>query len=489
MTAGGALRLIVVAIALALARMTPAAAQPAPCAACSRGDALIQRFSLEPLRAIAEPLAAAPLADPVTPAQYAHLVELRRHTPVLVRLGAIDDANLAAIAASLCRAETGACVDATARTLSCLAERCAVALPPADPRRVDVAQLPADCHQYNTHTRSSPLGLGIDWGNGLQRSRYPSDGGAWSLGIEGRMRFGHTLGAVARVDRIGGRDETTDADHDGHDDISTGTITRISALAGPTFVLDNTRFEDTTRFLRLDLLGGYVSTSSQANERGPAAGVDLAYQISAVRFGVRVVQGFGEAREASMLLVHLGVVAGSVPRYDDDTDCGATVATRRSPLALGLDLPLGGYGISSELGYLAPSLGIETAWHVTRALDALARADLLLYPGGDRERVLHHAVLAGLRIDHGHQRSSPTGFFTTVMGGYSHSAGFTPTTVGSGPIVDLSFAWGAQASEGAAYVRLHARAGVGPDNLDYRAVFLSGGFEVRLDPRSWNDRD
>ena len=338
--------------------------------------------------------------------------------------------------------------------------------------------------------RSPSLGLGIDWGTGWHRSRYPTDGRAWSFGIEARMRFGRRLGSVVRFDRIAGRDEANDADGNGNDDLSSGSITRLSALAGPSIVFDNTRFASTTHFLRLDLLAGYLSTRSQAEESGPAGGFDLAYQLSIVRLGVRVVQGFGDARDATTVLAHLGFLAGSSPAYRDETDCGAEVASRSSRLALGFDIPITGYGISTQLGYLATGLGVEALWHLTPALDVMTRADLLLYPGYERDRVIHQALLAGMRIDHGPRRgrSSSTGFFTTALGGYSHGATLTPTRVGSGPIVDVSLGWGVQGKEGAAYVRLHARSGVGPDNYGYRAVFLSGGFELRFDPRRWRDR-
>jgi hypothetical protein len=163
---------------------------------------------------------------------------------------------------------------------------------------------------------------------------------------------------------------------------------------------------------------------------------------------------------------------------------------RSTRLALGFDFPLGGYGISSQLGYLAPGLGIEAKWYLSRSFDAVTRADLLVFPGDDRDRVVHQAVLAGLRIDHGKdtERSSRTGVFSTVLAGYSHAAGLTPTTVGSGPVADLSVAWGGQGRDGAAWLRLHARFGIAPDNLDYRVLLLSAGFEFRFDSRWWRDR-
>jgi hypothetical protein len=481
-----------IAAVISLATVATAIAQPGPCAACSQGDALIDRFSLEPIRALAGALAAVPLGDPLTPEQYARLVELRKRTPALIRLGALDDGQLETVAASLCHAASGACVDATTRTLRCLAERCTVDLPRPDPRHIDLAELPAGCHPSTSHKHAPLFGLGFDGGTGWQRSRYPSDSGAWSLGIEGRMRFGRHLGAIARVDRVSGRDEATDLDGNRRDDFATGAITRISALAGPTIVLDNTREGETNRFLRLDLLGGYLATRLPGHESGPAAGFDLAYQLWIVRFGVRLVQGFGDAQNATMLLAHLGLSPGSIPPLFDDAGCEVRGPERSSRLALGLEFPLGGFGFSSHLGYLAPGFGVEAVWHLSRRFDAMAHADLLVYSGGigkpEADRVLHQAVLAGIRIDHKRRRKALTGFFTTVMGGYSQAAGLTPTTVGSGPVVDLSFAWGGQAPEGAAYFRLHGRFGISPDNVDYRAVFLSMGVELRMHPSRWRDR-
>lgn len=473
-----------------VAATTSVAAQPVPCGPCSRGDALIEHFSLQPLRTVTGELAGLALGNPLTPQQYAQVIELRRRTPSLARLGAVDDEGLASIAASLCGTPTGACVNSTAYVLRCLADRCEVALPEPDPARADIVELPPNCHSYRTRKGSSPIGLGFDWGNGWQRSAAPNDGRAWSLGIDARMRLGRRLGAVARIDRTAGRDEATDVDDNGNDDMSTGSITRIAALAGPSIVLDNTRYEDTTRFVRLDLLGGYLATRTQPDESGPAIGADLSLQLSIVRIGARVIQGLGDASEATVVLGHIGLVAGGAPPYGDAADCGASASARSSRFAIGLDIPITGAAFGGDLGLLATGLAIETFFHMTPSLDATARADLLLYPGEERDRVIHQAVLGGLRIDHmtPGKRSSGVGFFTTLMGGYTHSAGFAGTPAGSGPIVDVAFGWGAQGREGAANLRLHGRFGVSPDNFDYRAVFLSGAVELRFDPDRWRDR-
>lgn len=470
-------------IALAIA-VAPAAAQPTPCETCARGDALIERFSLQPLRGLAAELGRLSLADPLTEAQYTQLVELRQREPALVRLGAVDDAELALVAAALCGSTDDACTVPMTRTLTCLADRCDLALPPPDPR-VDFAELPEDCTRYRTRKRSPRLGLGLDWGTGWQRSGYPNDGRAWSFGISGRWRINQRLGAIARFDRSAGRDEATDLDGDGFDDGSTGSITRIVALAGPSAILHRARFERTTRVLRLDVLAGYIATRSQPGEDGPAAGFDLAYQVSGARAGVRVVQGLGGAADATLVLGHLGFLIGSMPELADDA-CTLETKAPATRLALGYELAFGGYGISSQLGYLPFGMGIEALWNLTPRFDALARADLLVFPGDERERVIHQAVLGGIRIDHARtDRRWRAGFFTTVMAGYTHGAGLTPSSVGSGPIADVSLGWGGQNRESAAYLRLHGRFGLSPDNVDYRVVFVSAGLELRFDRHRW----
>jgi len=219
-------------IAVVLVVATRAAAQPAaPCGICARGDELVEKLSLQPLRSTAIDLQ---LDEPLTPEQYARIVELRRRTPILARLGAVDDSDLAAIAAALCRSETGTCAATTTHALRCLADRCEVALPRPAPPRADLL-VEDKCHQPKpqTHKRTAPLGVGLEWGSGWHGSRYPSDGRAWSLGIQARMRLTDRLSAVARIDRVAGRDEGNDDNDDGRDDSWSGSITRIYALAGP----------------------------------------------------------------------------------------------------------------------------------------------------------------------------------------------------------------------------------------------------------------
>jgi hypothetical protein len=478
-----ALCLGVVALAAPTVQATPGAA----CAPCERGEKLIARLHLEALRGLAAELQATELVEPLAEAQYAHIVDLRARVPAASGLAALDDAQLADVSAALCASAAGPCDAPMQQAMRCLADRCAVALPPdAHPR--DLVELPANCHNYS-HPRVSALGLGVDWATGWQHSKYPTDGHAWSIGMEGRMRLGHHVGLVARVDRVAGRDAATDADGNGQDDVSTGSITRISGLVGPSFVFDNSRYLDSTRSLRIDLLGGYVSTRSQADESGPAAGIDIAEQLWGMRLGVRAVQGFGHARDATMVLVHIGFLTGSSPTYATETSCDPKPPKRSSRFAIGMDFPTGGYGLTKKLGYMAPGIGAEVLFHAAASFDLLARADLLLFPGDERDRVIHQAVMAGIRIDNSHHRhhSESTGFFTTIAGGYTHGAALVDSTVASGPVVDVALGWGLRDAEAGANLRLHGRFGVSPDNFDYRAIFISGGFELHFDPSKWRD--
>jgi hypothetical protein len=478
-------RAAIVLLAL-LAQPPRAVAQPG-CDPCVRGEALIDRFGLGDIRPLARQIEGLSLGEPLTTAQYATIVELRKRTPALVKLGALDDTELALVATALCHAPDNACTQATTRALTCLADRCEVAA--LEPDRRDVGVVDRTCR--SKATRKTPVGLGFDWGTGVQDSSAPTDGRVWSLGVEGRWRFDRRWGAVARVDRTAGRDEAVDLDGDGKDDMSTGSITRIAVLAGPSIVLDAGRYERTTRFLRLDVLGGYVSTRSQPGDDGPAFGADLSYQIGMFRLGMRFVQGFAGAGQATMLLGHLGISVGAVPPRGDEDECNPFVRENHTRLALGYDVVLGGYGFDSQLGYLLIGIGLEAVWHIFRRLDAVTRFDLLVFPGGERERVIHQAVLAGPRLDlskRKRHRRSRTGWYTTALFGHTHGAGFAMTDSGTGPVVDLAVGWGFQDREGAASFRLHGRFGLGEDNSDYRAIFLSAGFELRLDPSRWRDR-
>ncbi len=474
-------------VALALAMSWPAAAQPAPpCDACKRGDELIDRYGIATLRLLLPELLELSFTEPLTTAQYASIVGLRARTPVLGRLGALDETQLGLVAAALCRDPDNTCTAATVRALRCLADRCDVALPPS-PKNIDVIVPETEC-EPRKRKRTPLLGVGFDLGTGVQRSSGANEGRTATIGISARIRISERLGVVARADRTDGRDEATDLDRDGNDDFASSSITRFSALAGPSLVLDSTRFEGSTRSIRLDLLGGYLSTRTLPDESGIAIGADLSLQLSVFRTGLRVVQGFGDASTATMLLAHFGIAIGSTPTHREEDSCPPR--HRSSRLALGFELPVLGAGFSSQLGLLAGGFGTELLWHLIPPLDAVVHFDLVAFPRRERDRVLQQAALVGLRLDHGKRpRRKRTGWYSTLMAGVSHGADLEPSTVGTGPIIDAAIAWGGQDDETAGYVRLHSRFGLASSNVDYRAVFLSIGFEMRFDRSRWSDRD
>ncbi len=457
-----------------------AAAQPT-------GDELLDKFGLAEVRALTGEIGALSTAEPLDDARYAAVIQLRAKHPILGRLGALDDVQLAVVAGALCH--DAACTTSTTRALRCLADRCSVTVSAGLDDHDAIAPEP-ECMPNRRRKRAPLLGVGFDWGNGIQRSSAANDGSATTFGISARLRFSERYGFVVRTDRTAGRDEATDVDRDGVDDFESNSITRFTALAGPTIVLDSTKFENTTRSVRLDLLAGYLATKSLPGEDGLAVGADLAIQLSIFRMGVRLVQGLGEAKQATNLMLHVGLAVGATPTRTEADSCPPR-GRRSSPLALGFSIPISGAGISSQLGYLAPGFGAELVWHLHRKLDAIVRADMLSFPRRDKDRVTHQAALVGVRIDHfgKRRRRQKTGWYSTLMAGVTHAADLEPSTVGDGPIVDASIAWGGQDDEFAGGFRLHARFGLSRDNEDYRVLFLAFGWEFRFDRRRWNDRD
>lgn len=359
-----------------------------------------------------------------------------------------------------------------------------VAPEPVQPYGLPV-EPPHTCDPYVGHVRSPKAGFGVEYASGWQRSASPVDGRAWSLGLEARARLADRLGMVARIDRSTGRDEARDDDDDGRDDMSTGAVTRWTALVGPTLRFATLHDRSATRYWQLD---GLVGLSRAGEQSGVLAGVDLSYQLVIARLGLRALQGFGDARDESALLVHAGFMIGAGPSFSYGAGCGQERRERGSAWAIAMDLPIVGY--AHRVGAITPGFGLEGALHLYPRVDALVRGDLLDMPSGDADRALHSSVLAGVRADlstsrrHGARR----GAFLTIAGGYAHVATTSAADIQSGPVAEASFGYGPQGSDGAAYVRLHGRFGLASENRQFRAVFLSVGLELRLDRERWRDR-
>jgi len=405
--------------------------------------------------------------------------------PIASSLSQLSDGQLDDVAAAICGQPSGECTTDVAAQLRCIAGHCQV----IDTQIQDHVVEPA-CDPTVKTVSSPKRGLGLDWATGWQDDAKPVDHRMWSIGFEGRARLGQTFGLVGRLDRSTGRDAAEDANRDGRDDLSTGAVTRVSVLAGPSMMFAIARGEDPPRFAQIDLLGGYQWTLARSGEDGLLAGVDLSYYLAVARAGVRVTQGFGDADQARAVVGHVGFVVGAGPNYSYGTGCGRDEPKSSTRFALALDLPLFGYGLSSQLDYVAPGVGFETDYHVASFLDLMGHADLLWIPNSGRDRTIYQTVLAGGRIDLTNKKGggTRTGFFTTVGAGYAFAAATEPSTAGSGPVGDVSVAWGGQGDDGMMYIRLHGRFGLTPDNADARLVFVSWGIELRLDRRRWRDR-
>lgn len=349
---------------------------------------------------------------------------------------------------------------------------------------------PPACDPYVRTIRSPRTGAGGELATGWQDSAFPSDHRAWSIGLELRRRLSNRFGIVGRVDRSTGRDAGLDVDGDGRDDAATGPITRVSALAGPSVILSTAHAERVARYVELDVIAGYARTASQSGEDGLVVGADLSYQLAAVRLGLRALQGTtGDTREARTVLAHFGVVVGAGPNLGYGAGCGRTESTS-SGWALAFDLPLSGYALGTGLGYLAPGFALEGVYRAHAHFQAVVRGDLLVFPNGDADRVLHQTLLAGARFDLTpiSDSSVRNGASFVVLAGYALAAATEPTRAGSGPVLDVALGYGSQGDDGAGFVRLHGRFGMTPDTADLRAVFLSAGLELRLDRRRWRTR-
>jgi hypothetical protein len=409
------------------------------------------------------------------------------------KLNTLSDTQMTEVAAALCTQPEGTCVTNVVANLNCIAGRCRVIPQIQDEmvRPYDPPGLP-NCDPTANSSKSSAKGIGFEWATGWQDDAAPTDHRAWSFGFEGRTRLANRIGLVGRVDRSTGRDKATDADRDGIDDVGTGPVTRLSVMGGPSYTLTVAHDKDIVRFLQVDVLGGYMWTLSKDSEDGLAAGADLSYTLAVARIGMRYVQGFGDASDSRAVLAHVGFLVGSAPRVDWGSGCGNEPSRTPTKLALALDIPLFGYGLSKQLDYVVPGFGIEALYHVTPSFDGFVHGDIIDIPRiGDGDRAIYQTLLAGARIDlasRDGEHGTKTGVFSTLGAGYSFAATTDPSSAGSGPVAEAAIGWGGQGDDGAAYLKLHARFGLTPDNEDMRVLFLSGGLELRLDRRKWRDR-
>jgi len=401
-------------------------------------------------------------------------------------------AGLVAYAQLACQSDDSPCVGYVHAALLCATSARCESVDELTPERG-----PQTCDPYVRTVRGLDWGFGGEVGSGWQDSGFPNMHRAWTFGFEARRRITSRIGAIARFDRWAGRDAGVDVDGNGRDDVGTGDVTHVAAMAGGSFILHGGYRNGMWRYLELDVLAGYTAMTSPGDENGFLAGLDLSYQLAGVRFGLRWLQGLwfdttsilGDSRDVQAVVGHVGVSIGATPTQHFGGGCDFVVQKEpKSRLALGFDIPLSGYG--TQIGYSPPfaGVGIEGAWFLHKNFMALARGDMLAFLNGEDDHVLHHALMAGGRIDlspltnsYGERR----GFFVSLLAGYAWAAVTRPSDAGSGPVADASVGYLYQEYDGMMFARLHARVGLVPENQDLRALFLSAGVELRLDRSSW----
>ncbi|MGE3544191.1 MAG: hypothetical protein AB7L28_09665 [Kofleriaceae bacterium] len=345
------------------------------------------------------------------------------------------------------------------------------------------------CDPYVIQHTTANWGWSAELASGWAASKDPVEGRVWSLGLQGRRRLSQHHGLFVRADHVRGRDAIEDANRDGVDDVATGSVRRTSAATGLSWIVWDSRGQ-ARPFVQIDLGAGYLRAGN--DEDGPIAMVDGTYALGPVRLGVRVQQGFLDATDAVTVVGHAGFGHGATPQYQYGGGCpGFEHNDRGRPFAIALDLPILGHGLSSNLRWSVPGFGITAALHAWPRIDPMIRGDLIGFPNGSRDRMLHQSLLAGARLDLSRSASAGarTGIFVVLLGGYTHATGPNLGDLGSGAIVDSAIGWGPQGSDGAAWLAVHGRLGLGPDNRDMRALFLSAGLELRFHRDRWSDRN
>jgi hypothetical protein len=247
-----------------------------------------------------------------------YIGELR---PVFLDLDGRTDDELRDIGFALCKSPDEECAKYVGAGLKQLRVLAQTTFPKANEGRVGYGlppEPPHTCDPYVGQVRSPKAGFGFDYGTGWQDSAKPVDGRAWSIGIEGRRRVNNRLGVLARVERSTGRDESIDADGDGVDDHSSGSVTRWMGMFGGSLRFGALSRRDLAGYWYVD---GLVGLSRDGDRSGVMTAMDLSYQVAVMKVGLRVMQGIGDAGEERAALLHAGFMIGAGPTFSYGAGC------------------------------------------------------------------------------------------------------------------------------------------------------------------------
>lgn len=342
------------------------------------------------------------------------------------------------------------------------------------------------CDPYMVQVKSPRRRIAVDAGVGWQDSDAPVSGLATSLGFGLDWRLGNRLLVGARASWLRGRDAGVDADGDGRDDDNTGGISSLLLTAGPRVRLLNDRARPTS-FWELDVgIGGMAATG--AGDSGAVAEAGLSLGNDVARLGARYVQGALDAADHRAALAWFALGFGGGPQYSYGAGCDFVRSDPSTsiPFAIGIHAILSGWGLADELGYLVPGLAIEVPYYLRYPVDAVARWDFQVYPAGDRDAEVHQSGLLGARVAipiAGEQ--STQHLLAQVQLGYSLVTGTEPRDIESGPIVDAGAGYALLTAREGLFARVHARFGIGGDNRDLAAIYVTVGGEMKNAARRW----
>lgn len=339
------------------------------------------------------------------------------------------------------------------------------------------------CDPYVVHRRGQRRGLVFEIGTGYQQNERPVDPLTLAVGLSAERMLRKHLVLGMRMSYLTSGDELRDEDSDGRDDQETGNTHQVSLTAGPRLRRWDRSRENPAAW-EIGLGAGWVHALSEPGVSGPVAEIELRHTwLSVTGLGLRVTQGFAGAEPYRVVLASASLGMGSMPARSWGAGCDFVEREPEPgfPLALGVHLPLMGYG-ASDLGAMAPGLGLSLAIPIRAPVDLVLRGDLLWFLRQERDRLAMHTGLAGLRL--AMPRATALGF--TALAGYGIAYRPTPSNIDSGPVMDLGLSWDfARERKGGLYLGAHGRFGLSSGNRDLLGIFLAAGLEFRSSTYPW----
>jgi hypothetical protein len=351
------------------------------------------------------------------------------------------------------------------------------------PYAVEVFDPQPGCDPYVVHRPGRRRGLAFEIGTGYQQNERPVDPLTLALGLSAERMLRRQIVLGMRMTYLTSGDALRDQDGDGRDDQETGNTHQVSLTAGPRLRRWDRSRENPAAW-EIGLGAGWVQALSDPGVSGPVAEIEIRHTwLSVAGLGLRVTQGFAGAEPYRIVLASASLGMGTLPARSWGAGCDFVEREPEPgfPLALGVHLPLMGYG-ASDLGVMTPGLGLSLAIPLRPPVDLLLHGDLLWFLRQERDRLAMHTGLAGLRL----AMPRATALAFTALAGYGIAYRPTPGNIDSGPVMDLGLSWDfAREREGGLYLGAHGRFGLASGNRDLLAILLAVRMEFRSSSYPW----